>query len=56
MRFRASPADYRRAAGPEIGRPSAYRKSGRSGEFTTRLGRQPGELKNWNRGEQTFLR
>src|SRR5688572_213573 len=32
------------------------RKSDRSGEFTTRRGRQPGELKDWNRGEQTILR
>jgi hypothetical protein len=29
MRFPASPADYRRAVGAEMGRPSDYRKSGR---------------------------
>ncbi len=48
--FPASPADYRRARGRKIDRPSDYRKSGRSGEFTTRCGRRPGELETWNSG------
>ena len=36
--------------GAETGRPPDYRKSGRSGEFTTRCGRRPGELEAWNPG------
>jgi len=43
-------ADYRRAPGRKIGRPSDFWISGRSrGSAATRsAGRQPGELENWN--------
>ena len=54
MGFPASPPDYRRAAGAKIGRPSEYRKSGRSRGAPRRgrgsSGRQPGELETWNSG------
>ena len=50
--FPASPADYRRAPGRFFGRPSDYRKSGRSRGAATRwpTGRQPDELEIWNPG------
>ena len=48
--FPASPADYRRPLGAEMGRPSDCRKSGRSHEFTTPCGRRTGDLETWNPG------
>ena len=47
--FPASPADYLGARGAEIGRPSDYRKSGRSRGPSTGGG-AGGELTNWKPG------